>query len=349
MTVSVIIPVHNGGRIFRSCLESLSQTQPPPEEILVVADGESDGAWRAAEEFGARAILLPQAGGPARARNRGAELARGDLLFFVDADVTVAPTAISLVRQTFELHPEIAALIGSYDDAPAEPNFLSQYKNLFHHFVHQHGSEEASTFWGACGAIRREVFAGLGGFPETYRYASIEDIDLGYRLKRAGHRIRLVKELQVKHWKRWGVVSLLRADFLLRALPWTELILREGRLGTELNLGWAYRFSVLASFCLPLALAGAVWWQPLLLAAAGCLLVFTSINRALFSFFFRQRGVWFMLGTVFWRWVYDLYCGLAFGIGLTRSMWRKTMRSEARAHNLKISTAGSAANSRARP
>ncbi len=54
--------------------------------------------------------------------------------------------------------PDLAAVFGSYDDEPAAPNFLSQYKNLFHHFVHQQGSAEASTFWSGCGAILWPTF-----------------------------------------------------------------------------------------------------------------------------------------------------------------------------------------------
>jgi cellulose synthase/poly-beta-1,6-N-acetylglucosamine synthase-like glycosyltransferase len=80
------------------------------------------------------------------------------VLFFVDADVMVSPDAIERVLGYFHREPEIDALFGSYDDQPAEPNFLSQYRNLLHHYVHQCGREEASTFWGACGAIRRDVF-----------------------------------------------------------------------------------------------------------------------------------------------------------------------------------------------
>jgi GT2 family glycosyltransferase len=148
-------------------------------------------------------LKVPQAGGPAKARNLGAQASHGDILFFMDADVTLAPDTLEQVLAAFDTQPQIAALIGSYDDAPGAPNFLSQYKNLFHHYTHQRGCEEASTFWGACGAVRREVFSAVGGFDEAYRYPSIEDIELGYRLKRAGHSIHLCKQVQVKHLKRW--------------------------------------------------------------------------------------------------------------------------------------------------
>jgi len=128
----------------------------------VVADGDTDGSWRVAEEYGIQVIRIPTPGGPARARNLGAGKAKGDILFFVDADVTVPKDAISQVTAAFQEDPGLSAIFGSYDDEPFETNFLSQYKNLFHHYVHQTAKEEASTFWAACGAIRREVFLHRG-------------------------------------------------------------------------------------------------------------------------------------------------------------------------------------------
>jgi glycosyltransferase involved in cell wall biosynthesis len=83
LTVSVIIPVHNGGESFRQCLSSLQTSIRPPDEIIVVADGDTDGSWRIAEASGAKVLRLPTAGGPARARNIGAKAAQGDILFFV--------------------------------------------------------------------------------------------------------------------------------------------------------------------------------------------------------------------------------------------------------------------------
>lgn len=86
--------------------------------------------------------------------------------------------AVDRVAMVFKREPDIAALFGSYDDNPGETTFLSQYRNLLHHFVHQQGCEDASTFWAGCGAIRREVFLSIGGFDEGYVRPAIEDIEL---------------------------------------------------------------------------------------------------------------------------------------------------------------------------
>jgi glycosyltransferase involved in cell wall biosynthesis len=326
LTVSVIIPVHNGGASFRQCLSNLIEAVSNETEVIVVADGDTDGSWRVAEEFGAKVLRIPVCGGPAQARNLGARAASGDILFFVDADVTVYSDTITQVANIFACQPDLAALIGSYDDAPGANNFLSQYKNLFHHYTHQTASEQAFTFWGACGAIRREIFLQLGGFDESYRRPSIEDIELGYRISKAGHTIQLCKDLQVKHLKRWGVISLLRAELFYRAIPWTELIWCDRQLKNDLNLGVKSRLSIVLAYLLLGvlvlgALVGAFWWA--VVFAVGFFLSFLLliINFPVYRFFFDKRGLWFALQVIPWHWFYYLYGGLGFAIGTVKYFW----------------------------
>jgi glycosyltransferase involved in cell wall biosynthesis len=289
---------------------------PAAEEIIVVADGDTDGSWRVAEEFGTQVLRIPTPGGPARARNLGARAARGDILFFVDADVTIPRDAMVQIADAFQHEPGLDAVFGSYDDEPFERNFLSQYKNLFHHYVHQTASEEASTFWGACGAIRREVFLTMGGFDEAYRRPSIEDIELGYRLKGAGCRIRLLKELKVKHLKRWDILSLLKADFFYRALPWTRLILSKGRFIDDLNLKISNRVSVVFAYLLFLTLLGGLFMSSLFVPAVFLIMLLLGLNWDVYSFFKDKRGLGFAVKTIPWHWFYFLYSGFAFAIGV---------------------------------
>lgn len=323
LSISVIIPVYNGGSSFRKCLRSLKNAIPSADEIIVVADGDTDGSWLVAKEFGAKVVRIPTSGGPARARNLGAQQATGDILFFVDADVSIPSDAISRVEKTFQKNPELTALIGSYDDAPGADNFLSQYKNLFHHYTHQMAKEEAFTFWGACGAIRRQTFLALGGFDESYRRPSIEDIELGSRLRNAGHKIMLCKDLQVKHLKDWRFVSLLRAELLYRALPWTELIWRERSLSNDLNLDTKNRLSVIIVFILIATLMASLWLHSLLAVAMVLALALFGLNVSVYRFFLHKRGFWFALRVIPWHWFYYLYGGLGFAFGTVRYFSRQ--------------------------
>jgi GT2 family glycosyltransferase len=316
-TLSVIIPVLDGGDRFRRCLESLRAASPPPAEIIVVVDGGSDDAKRASELGVARVIRLPDTGGPARARNVGARAAHGDVLVFLDADVTITPDTLALIATAFR-EPAPTAVFGSYDDEPAETNFLSQYKNIFHHYIHQTSRETATTFWAGCGAVRRDAFLAMGGFDETYRRASVEDIELGYRLHRAGHSILLHKTLQVKHLKHWRVGSLLRADFNLRAVPWTELILRDRHIANDLNLTFASRAAVVLAYLAVAELVAAVW-SPWLFALAGTSVVtMFALDAGVLTCFHQKRGLWFALRAAPWLWLYHLYSGLGFVVGMVR-------------------------------
>ena len=192
--ISVIMPVFNGEEYIVHSLPPLIAMRERGEilEVYMVDDGSTDSSRELAESLGASVIHSGGRLGPGGARNRAALVARGDILWFVDADVVVHAEAANALRAGFSDH-EVVAVFGSYDDKPPARNFFSQYKNLVHHYYHQRAKEEAQTFWSGCGAVRVEAFAAAGGFDvERYKYPSIEDIELGYRLIQAGGRIRLV-------------------------------------------------------------------------------------------------------------------------------------------------------------
>jgi len=192
---------------------------------------------------------------------------------------------------------------------------LSRLKNLFHHYVHQTSCEEASTFWGACGAIRKDIFQTIGGFDES---SLIEDIELGWRLKKAGYRIKLAKTIQVKHLKRWNFLSLLKTEIFHRGLPWTDLILREGGWINDLNLKRSNRVSVLLTYGLLGSLIVGGWW-PLSFAFGGlCVFLLLILNSPVYRFFFNRCGLSFMLEAIPLHWLYYSYCGFAFALGSIR-------------------------------
>jgi Glycosyl transferase family 21 len=231
----------------------------------------------------------------------------------------VRPDTLSRVAALFREQPDTAAVFGSYDDEPAARNFVSQYKNLLHHFVHQQASERAETFWAGCGAVRRDAFDSVGGFDERrYTRASVEDIELGGRLRRAGYTIALDKALQVKHLKRWTLTSLLRADIFDRALPWSRLILRGGGpLIDDLNLRVRERVcaALVASAALLLFLACFTPAPYAATLAGASVLALTAVfvlNFKLFRFFAARRGAAFAAASFPLLVLYYSYGGAVF-------------------------------------
>lgn len=169
--------------------------------------------------------------------------------------------------------------------------------------------------------MRREVFFTLDGFSENYRDSCIEDIELGYRLTRAGYAIRLCKTLQVKHLKRWDMLSLLKADVLRRALPWTQLIVQSRHFPNDLNLRWASRGSIALLCLLPLALGLWRWWPAASVVVGGGLLgTLLLLNLPLYRFLWRKRGLRFALRSIPCHWLYYAYSGLTFAFGLLRAL-----------------------------
>jgi GT2 family glycosyltransferase len=259
--ISVVVPVHNAPASLERCLRALTDSDYTDFEIIVVDDCSTDDSAAVARRFPLRLVSLKgKPFGPAYARNRGAEAAAGDIVCFVDSDVLVHKDTMRIIAQTFVLHPDYAAVFGSYDQNPGEGDFLSQYKNLVHHFVHQQAKADASTFWSGCGAMRRGVFHEMRGFDAgKYPRPSIEDIDLGCRLTKAGYKIYVNKEVQVTHLKRWTLLGWVKTDVLDRAIPWTRLIMRQGHLPNDLNLTTGQRLCALlvvailavVVFCVP--------------------------------------------------------------------------------------------------
>ncbi len=322
--LAVVVPVRNGGDGFERCLRGLRDSSLRDYELIVVDDDSTDGSADRAEAAGARTIRLGRRSGPAAARNAGARAAQAPILFFLDADVVVHPEALRRALDRLGADPGLAALFGSYDDRPADPGLVSQFRNLLHHYTHQSGSfvddaRPAHTFWTGCGAIRREVFLSTGGFdPDRYRRPAIEDVELGYRLVRDGHRIALVRTVLATHLKRWTLGSMVRTDVFGRGVPWALLMLRSRVAETDLNLRGSQRASVLATALTLLGLAVAPLDPRGLMAAAIGALGVVALNAGFYGFLRRVRGLRFALAVLPLHLVYFASCAasLAIAVGL---------------------------------
>ncbi len=267
LSLAVVVPASDDPATAARCTAALRQGERQPDELLVQRE--------------------PAGAGPAAARNAGAARTDADLLVFVDSDVEVQPDALERIERRFAGDPELAAVFGAYDDAPAAAGLTSRFRNLLHHHVHVSSPGEAETFWAGLGAVRRAAFEAVGGFDaRRFPHPSVEDVELGMRLRASGARILLDPAIRGRHLKEWSVTSMVRTDLWRRGVPWARLLLGRGHRSTALNLGWRHRGSALAA----LALVLAAFARRRRLAFVS-MLTFVALNRDFHALLARRGGV----------------------------------------------------------
>jgi len=127
-TVSVIVVNYQRANNLRLCLWGIKEQTDAPDEVIVTDDGSTDESLQIATEWGATVVTHPHnERRTAAARWRGAQLATGELLVFVDSDVVLAPCALARYVEAYERNPDRA--MGGYcrflpGMAIDEPNWM---------------------------------------------------------------------------------------------------------------------------------------------------------------------------------------------------------------------------------
>ncbi|MDW4549866.1 glycosyltransferase [Defluviimonas sp. D31] len=314
ITISVVMPAYNAAPELPRVLAPLVAMRDRGEvaEVIVVDDRSTDATAEVARGLGVSVLTTEVNGGPGAARNLAAEHAAGEILWFVDSDVIAWEDGAAKLEAAFA-DPGVAALFGSYDAAPDGTHWFSRYKNLMHRFYHQNGRREAATFWAGCGAVRRDVFLAVGGFDiATYRVPSIEDIELGYRIRRAGGRIVLDPTLLGKHLKVWTPGKAIHTDIFRRALPWSRLMIAREGVADDLNTshGEKARAAIAGLLLLSvLALAFAPWLWPVTLAL---MVLAVAANWGFARYLYRNGGLAFAAASLFYHQIYYVYSAATF-------------------------------------
>ena len=313
-TISVIMPAWGAEKLLPRVLDPLMGMLARGEvaEVIVVDDVSPDATAEVARKMGARVLTMPRNGGPGAARNYAAGQALGDILWFVDSDVIAWPDGAEKVRAAFA-DPQVGAVFGSYDSTPDGKPWFSRYKNLTHRFYHQQARRDAETFWAGCGAVRADIFRQIGGFDiETYRVPSIEDIELGYRIRATGARIALDPTLLGKHLKVWTPKNAIFTDIFRRALPWSRLMISREGVTNDLNTSngekaKAVLAGVLVLSILALPFSPGLW--PLVLAL---IVAAVAVNWRFARFLAANGGIGFAAASLAYHQLYYIYSAGAF-------------------------------------
>lgn len=324
---SVIIPAYQAADEIPLCVRALSAQTVPREryEIIVVDDGSTDGTAEAARAAGADQVLVIPHGGPAAARNAGLEAARGEIVLFTDADCEPAPDWIERMTAPFA-DPAVTGVKGTYrtrQRALIARLVQREYEIRYERMARAPRIDFIDTY---AAAYRRAVLREMGGFDPAFPVPSAEDVDLSFRLVRAGHLLVFAPDAWVwhRHPERLGRYLARKARFgFWRAL----LYLRHpekarGDAHTDPSLKIQFVLVALAGACL----LGGLAWRPLLGMSLLLLLAFAGTTLPFVRWAWRRdRTVAIIWPLVALARVVVQGSGLAAGL-LYHTLWRRTTR-----------------------
>ncbi|MBI3044086.1 MAG: glycosyltransferase [Betaproteobacteria bacterium] len=314
--ISVIIPNRNGANTIARCLEATFASRYPSFEVIVVDDASADGSVEAIQRFPCRLIRLARRHGAAGARNAGAAHARGDLLFFTDADCLPREDTLATACRALSRRKPATVAGGTYTPLPHDDTFFSRFQSVFiHHFETKRADAPDYVATHAL-AIRAGTFHRHGGFAEGF-LPILEDVEFSHRLRRTGCRLVIDPTIQVRHVFNFNLFRSLH-NACVKAMYWTlyslrnrDLLVDSGTASHELKANVASYFISLPCVGAYLLTGAAGWLGVAAAAFAGNLLV----SRGLLKGFRVAGGRRFAaVAGIYYFFVYPLAVGAgAFG------------------------------------
>jgi N-acetylglucosaminyl-diphospho-decaprenol L-rhamnosyltransferase len=229
--VSLIFISYNSARVLPACLESLATTSYAPYEVIVVDNASRDATVDVVRAQPDITLITNSANlGFGSACNRGARYARGELLVFLNPDITFTPNWLSVLVEVLQAEPTIAicAPVALYPD-----NSLSQVTAT--QSQADRSAEvryiESATVSGAALLIRRTAWERLGGFDQRI-FLYWEDTDLCWRAWLSGIRVAYVPDAIIYHerggsggGRRWASEAAKNGVYVyLKLMRWRKVV-----------------------------------------------------------------------------------------------------------------------------
>ncbi len=297
--LSIIIPAYNASVSLSRLLESLKKSSFRSFEVIV-GDDASNEQYLVGK--GIRIVRLTRNKGPAAARNAAAKRANGQVLVFLDSDVTVYPDTLAKIAAKFKEDHDLTAITGVWDKHQKTKAFFPQFKAIRDWSYWTNERERDGYYYlfsTRIAAIRREVFKRLGGFNEAFR--QMEDVELTYRIAKR-YAIIFAPDVRVHHEFEgfWAVAR----KYFWRSYYWTKLYKERKKFDPVATTVWesvaavsgvgavaCVVVGIIVFFFLPLA------WVKLvtLVSAVILLLVHIFLLQKFLRFVYKEKGLVFTL------------------------------------------------------
>jgi GT2 family glycosyltransferase len=208
--LSIVIPSHKRADLLRLCLTAVKQHAPAETEVVVVDDASPRGrVSEVARAFNVRLVRLSRRGGFCAAANAGIQASRGEVIELLNDDTEVSSNWASPALRWFD-DPTIAAvapLVLAWPDGRTVDSAGDRYYVGGIAGKRGHGEAVADRYlrprpvFGASassGFFRRAALDKVGLFPTSFG-AYFEDVDLAFRLQRAGYQTMFEPRSRVLH------------------------------------------------------------------------------------------------------------------------------------------------------
>lgn len=194
--VTLVIPAHNAESTLEPCLAAVVPLlERELSEIVVVNDGSCDRTPEIAARFPVR-LIHGSGEGPGAARNRGWRTSDAGLIWFVDADCVAESDALPRLRAMLEAS-ECAGVGGTYTNGSPD-SLLATLIDEEIAVRHRKMGERVDYLATFNVLYRRDALEKVGGFDE--QLARAEDVDLAWRVLRAGGELRFERDSRVAHF-----------------------------------------------------------------------------------------------------------------------------------------------------
>ncbi|MBN1655940.1 MAG: glycosyltransferase [Deltaproteobacteria bacterium] len=321
MKYSVIIPSYNAAATLEPLLNSLKKQTLSDYEVIVVDDASTDDTENLVARYPVKYERLQRNAGPAIARNRGAELAKGEWFVFTDADTVFEPDTMQTIDEILE-GSDAAALCGSYSGNPANSGFMPRYKALWEQYAidmtfqtDERDLYVTNSWFPRPGVVSRAAYQAVGGFNARFRGADLEDMEFGYRLYEAGYRIYFTPHVHIKHHYPESFIDE-QSRFLRRCVVWIRMAARRKKLdmaGDGSPKLVKKHLCGFISFCLAVC---SVFYHPLIALALIGLALHTFLHRRFLALAFREEGFRFAALSFATYWIHTVFAGIAGAYGL---------------------------------